>query len=260
MQFNLTKVLHDRFYGDPSFFSKTKGYRMNLLRSLQAPVLVVLSALSLPALADRAGVTFGPFVGGGSSSDGSDVRYVSGFRAQVSKSIVETSMFSVRPIATVENSFFNTRRESEDSVTVTNYDHLNFGGGLSVAGISGERRSQWAPFATVGYGLSRTTLGQDQSSPSRFSQANLEDISGRTLSGEFGVVIPLEKNFKVNVSVLSSQTTLDLSKATGSTAVEEETPAGLSLRSDSTDTSKLGLSNKLVQTTLAGSLSVSLLF
>jgi hypothetical protein len=260
MQFNLTKVAVRRFYGLLSYFLKTKGYRMNLRRTLQAPVLVILSALSLPALADRAGVTFGPFVGGGSCSDGSDVRYVSGFRAQVSKSIAETTLFSVKPVLTVENSFFNTRHESDESVTVTNYDSLNFGAGLTLAGITGERRSQWAPFATVAYSMSQTSLGIAESSTNRFSQADLDDATGRSYSGEMGVIIPLEKNFKVNVSILRSQTMLDLSKATGSSEIEEETPAGLSLRSDDTNTSKLGLSDTLVQKTIAGSLSVSLLF
>src|SRR5688500_5393030 len=102
------------------------------MHKLYIPILVWLLTASSASAAGFE-VEFGPFVGNGDSSDDSSVRYVSGFRASLSKSIYENSRLRLSPLLSFENSFFNTRTVVQDEVTIADYDHRTFGLGLEIA-------------------------------------------------------------------------------------------------------------------------------
>jgi hypothetical protein len=227
-------------------------------------VLSGILFLSLPLAAQAANleVEFGPYVGNGDSSDDSQVRYVSGFRAAVSRPVLEVTHLKLSPVLSFENSFFNTRTAVGETVTIADYDHRTFGLGLELSTPATSRGRPFEVFLRSSIARTFSKVGIDQSTGTSFSQRLISGVRGVQNSVELGASLPLQTDFFVGLSVLANVNRLDQSDSQGSDERETNTNSseGLTLTSTRLAPGETGLADTVVQRSIGASVSASILF
>jgi hypothetical protein len=217
--------------------------------------------ISSNALASGVRFEFGPFVGKGSSTDASDVRYVSGFRTTLAKEVYRSKLVAVSPVLSAENSFFNTHNETDSGTSIADYDHRTFAAGIEVLSPATLSGKPFDLFLRASAGRSYSKIGIDESSPSAFSQRLIHGVRGQYSAYELGTALPVQDDFVVGVSLLGSMNRLDQSDTTGSEEREFTTKdEGLTLTSRRLDTGDTGILPEVVQKTLGVAITGSVKF
>jgi hypothetical protein len=224
-------------------------------------VAAIALSISVNALAAGVKFEFGPFVGKGTSTDASEVRYVSGFRSTLAKEVFRSKLVGVSPVLSFENSFFNTHNRSNGGTSISDYDHRTFAAGIEVLSPATLSGKAFDLFLRATAGRSYSKIGIDESSPSSFSQRLIHGVRGQYSAYELGSAMPVQEDFVVGVSILASMNRLDQSDTTGSEERELTTKdEGLTLTSRRLDTGDTGILPEVVQKTLGIAISGSIKF
>lgn len=162
---------------------------------------------------------FGPFIGGGTGSDGMDVRYASGFELNLSKVFTSKTILGARvalgPQIALSNTMVSTKSERQTDKSLNRYDHRT---GLLGAKIKwAEAYGLWSTplYTTLSGGITFSKLSIDKTTSNSFQQIDINRIVGRVIQGEIGSEVRLADGLNAQIAWVSTSYRLDQTQSQG---------------------------------------------
>ena len=206
----------------------------------------------------------GPWFGRGMSSDAARVTQAAGFAVGtdlwLGQDDLGTKNWFLVPRLELANGLVSTESTNSGGSSVSHYDHRILAAGLSLRHRAGTQSTlAQGVYLNVLGGRSLSALLRGETSPDKFSNSEIKNITGNWLSIDVGAWVPVKRNFGLNLGLMHSQHTLDQSEARGLTDTRQTDPSGAVLNLTSpADTSPLAA--KVVQKTTAAKVSLVLAF
>lgn len=206
-------------------------------------------------------LAFGPFVGGGSISNGSSVKNVNGYALSLERRWMLTPSVGLGPVFEVANAFVATKERSADAKINGTYDNRFVSAGFRLShAVGNDHTFAQALYFTglAGRGFSKLSITDSAAESTR--QSDFGHIRGNFFAGELGAFVPLKGSFGLNLAVNASQYRADQSQATGTFAGDQLVDGNLSLTQGSYDAANNQLDRTVTMRSMAGKIGVSLGF
>jgi hypothetical protein len=207
-------------------------------------------------------LSFGPYVGGGTQSNGADVRHSSGFKVAMDRRFFIAPGISVGPRAEVGNGIVSTKLYSADRKILSTYDNRFFTGGIKIGKLYGDADLTDEFYLTLLTGFAQTKLEEEESADNTFVQKKYHGIQGQYSIAEIGTKIQVRRNFSLDLAVVGHLYKANQNKANANIeGTVSDKNGSHALQDDSEQKEQFDhLNPKIVQKTLAATLGISLGF
>jgi len=170
-----------------------------------------------PAQADISNyaLSFGPYVGGGTQSNGAQVRHSSGFKVGLARRFVLGQTMTIGPEIQVGNGLVNSKKYEGGHKTISNYDNRFFVGGVRLGKLYGSDTLTDEAYVSVLGGFAQSKLNEEESAGNTFIQKDYHQIQGRYGVAELGTRIQLRRNFSVDLAMVGHYYRAEQENASG---------------------------------------------
>lgn len=207
-------------------------------------------------------LNFGPYVGGGDISNGSQVRHTSGYTLAVERHWPVNNLgLSIGPRIEITNGFVNSKFNNDSIKSVATYDNRIFAAGFRISqSVGADYTFAQGVYLTAVAGKGYSKLSIDDTGDTLFMQRTYGNISGNFFGTEVGGWIPLAGNFGLNLAFLANAYQANQRQVTGTYEGEIPQEQGLTLVQGSYDDEDSGLESSVTMKTFAGRIGLSLGF